>query len=138
MAEDGLFFPVVARLSPRTNVPVVAIVLQSVWAVAIALTGSYDEILNYQVPIDATFFGLSACCLFVLRRRDQAGAPRDRVFRAPGHPVTTIIFIGACWLVTLTTLWQYPRNSLIGVGILLLGLPVYLWRKRRRNQEVPI
>jgi APA family basic amino acid/polyamine antiporter len=137
MAQDGLFFPVVARLSRRTNVPVVAIVLQSVWTVAIALTGSYDAILNYQVPIDTTFFGLSACCLFVLRRREQAGTPRDGGFRAPGHPVTTIIFIGACWLVTLTTLWKYPRNSLIGVGILLLGLPVYLWRKRRRNRELP-
>ena len=136
MAEDGLFFPIVARVSRRTNAPVVAIVLQSVWTVVIALTGSYDQILNYQVPIDATFFGLSACCLFVLRRRERAGAPRHEGFRAPGHPVTTVIFIATCWLVVLTTLWKYPRNSFIGVGILLLGLPVYVWRRRRRKEEL--
>jgi basic amino acid/polyamine antiporter, APA family len=137
MAEDGLFFPIVARLSRRTNVPVVAIVLQSIWTIVIALTGRYEQILNYQVPIDATFFGLSACCLFVLRRRDHAtGATRNSGFRAPGHPVTTILFIASCWLVVLTTLWKYPRNSFIGVGILLLGLPVYLWRQRRRKKEL--
>jgi APA family basic amino acid/polyamine antiporter len=136
MAEDGLFFPSVARLSRRANVPVVAIVLQSVWTVVIALTGRYDQILNYEVSIDAFFFGLSAYCLFVLRRRERAGGGRDGGFRAPGHPVTTVIFIATCWLVVLTTLWKYPRNSFIGVGILLLGLPVYLWRQRRRNQEL--
>lgn len=136
MAEDGLFFRSVAYLSPRTNVPVVAIVLQSIWTVVIALTGRYDQILNYQVSIDAFFFGLTACCLFVLRRRDRSSGTQQPGFRVPGHPVTTIVFIASCWLIVITTLWKYPRNSLIGVGILFLGIPVYLWRQRRHLQEI--
>ena len=88
MAEDGLFFRGVAYLTRRTQVPVVAIVLQSVWTVVIALSGKYEEILNFQAPIDFTFFGLSATCLFVLRHRerrrsgDGSGiATRDFAFR---------------------------------------------------------
>jgi APA family basic amino acid/polyamine antiporter len=118
-----------------------AIVLQSAWTVVIALTGRYDQILNYQVPIDATFFGLSAACLFVLRRRDKVAAAHglnvaEPGFRVPGHPVTTVVFILACWAIVANALWKYPRNSLVGVAILLLGLPVYFWRMRRRKQEV--
>lgn len=136
MAEDGLFFRSVAWLSPRTHVPVVAIALQSVLTVVIALSGRYDQILNYQVPIDATFFGLSASCLFVLRRREASGGGAMRGFRVPGHPWTTLIFIAACWLTVASGLWKYPRNSCIGFVILLLGLPVYLWRRRQKRQEV--
>lgn len=136
MAEDGLFFRSVAWLSPRTHVPVVAIALQSVLTVVIALSGRYDQILNYQVPIDATFFGLSASCLFVLRRREASGGGATPGFRVPGHPWTTLIFIAACWLTVASGLWKYPRNSCIGFVILLLGLPVYLWRRRQKRQEV--
>jgi basic amino acid/polyamine antiporter, APA family len=136
MAEDGLFFRSVAWLSPRTHVPVVAITLQSVLTVVIALSGRYDQILNYQVPIDATFFGLSAACLFVLRRRAGHERGGAKGFRVPGHPWTTIIFIAACWLTVANALWKYPRNSCIGFVILAAGLPVYLWRQRQKKMEV--
>ena len=135
MAEDGLFFRSVAYLSKRTNVPVVAIVLQSCWTLVIAMTGRYDQILNFQVPIDATFFGLSASCLFVLRHRDKMSGAREPGFRVPGHPVTTTVFIFACWAIVANALWKYPGNSFVGVFILLLGLPVYFWRIRRGKQE---
>jgi APA family basic amino acid/polyamine antiporter len=114
---------------------VVAIVLQSCWTLVIAMTGRYDQILNFQVPIDATFFGLSASCLFVLRHRDKMSGAREPGFRVPGHPVTTTVFIFACWAIVANALWKYPRNSFVGVFILLLGLPVYFWRMRRGKQE---
>ncbi len=136
MAEDGLFFKSVAYVTEKTRVPVVAIVLQSVWAVAVAFTGKYEQILNFVIPIDFFFIGLSASCLFVFRRRERLGqlmASERPGFRVPGHPWTTIVFIVACWLVVGNTLYTYPGNSLIGVGILLLGLPVYgFWAKKRR------
>lgn len=135
MAEDGLFFRRVATLTRKTQAPVVAIVLQSVWTVVIALSGKYEQILNFQAPIDFTFFGLSAACLFVLRRRDRGRASGDGGFRVPGHPYTTLVFILSCWFTVANALWKYPRNSSIGFVIILIGLPVYAFWQRRRNTE---
>jgi len=133
MAEDGLFFKSVAYVTQKTHVPVVAIIVQSVWTVAIAMTGKYEQILNFMIPIDFLFFGLSASCLFVFRRRERGTNLSGAGFRVPGHPYTTILFIAVCWLVVGNTIYTYPENSLIGVGILLMGLPVYaLWERKRR------
>ncbi|MGB9424447.1 MAG: amino acid permease [Candidatus Acidiferrum sp.] len=133
MADDGLFFRKVAYLTENTHVPIVAIVLQSVWTVVVALTGKYEQILNFVIPIDFLFFGLSASCLFVFRRRERLATLAilpPQGFRVPGHPVTTILFIAACWLVVANTLYKYPRNASIGILILLLGLPVYAYWHR--------
>jgi basic amino acid/polyamine antiporter, APA family len=139
MAEDGLFFRSVAYVSRRTGVPVVAIVLQSVWTIAVAFTGKYEQILNFVIPIDFFFIGLTAVCLFVFRRRELTGTSTSLAnpgFRVPGHPYTTIVFIAACWTVVGNTIYTYPENSLIGVGILLLGLPVYFFWDRKRRAVV--
>src|SRR5205814_4096748 len=69
MARDGVFFKAVGKLDPRSRVPVVAIVLQGIWAIAVAITGRYEQILNYVVTIDVLFFGLTGAALFVLRAR---------------------------------------------------------------------
>lgn len=135
MAEDGLFFPIVARLTRKTQVPAVAIVLQSIWTIVIALSGKYEQILNFQAPIDFTFFGLSAACLFVLRRRDRTQPSRASGFRVPGHPWTTLLFVLSCWLIVANALWKYPRNSSIGFVIIFIGLPVYAFWQRRRPRE---
>ena len=137
MAEDGLFFRSVASVNSRTRVPVVAIILQSVWTIVVALTGRYEQILNYVVSMDFLFFGLTATCLFVFRRRErtadiQAGTEG---FRVPWHPFTTILFVLISWLVVANTIYRYPANSLLGMGILLLGLPVYaFWHIRQRRE----
>ena len=70
MARDGLFFRSVAWLDARHHVPVVAILLQAVCAIVITLTGKYEQILNYVVSMDFLFFGLTATCIFIFRRRD--------------------------------------------------------------------
>ena len=129
MAEDGLFFRSVARLSQR-QVPVVAIALQGVMAILIALWGKYGQILNYVVSVDFIFFGLTATCIFVFRSRDK-NADQSGRFSIPGHPFTTIFFIAACWIVVANVFYSDPRNSLIGLAILLVGLAVYfLWHGR--------
>ncbi|HET9742765.1 MAG TPA: amino acid permease [Terriglobales bacterium] len=128
MAEDGVFFRSVAWVHPATRVPVVAIVLQSIWTMVIMLTGRYEQILNYVVSMDFIFFGLSASCLFVFRKRRFGEAN----VLMPGHPWTTAIFCFACALVVINTIVRYPGNTLIGMGILLTGIPVfYLWRRAR-------
>ena len=126
MADDGLFFRAIAWLNPRTRVPVVAIVLQSVWTIVIALSGRYEQILNYVIAMDFLFFGLTATTIFVFRRRAARGEMNaSRGYRVPGHPVSTAILLAICWWVVANTIYRYPRNSLIGFVLLLAGIPVY-------------
>lgn len=138
MARDGVFFKAVGTLDPRSRVPVVAIVLQGIWAAIIALSGKYDQILNYVVSIDVLFFGLTGASLIVFRARERrANAPAERGVRVPLHPVSTGIFVLACWSISLTTIVQYPTNAGIGVGILLVGALVYrFWSRRARQPEM--
>jgi APA family basic amino acid/polyamine antiporter len=138
MADDGLFFRAVAWLDPRTRVPVVAIILQSVWTMVIALSGRYEQILNYVIAMDFLFFGLTATTIFVFRRRAARGAMNPSAgYRVPGHPVTTVLFVAICWWVVANTIYRYPQNSLIGFALLLAGVPVYwFWSRRERSQPV--
>jgi basic amino acid/polyamine antiporter, APA family len=138
MAEDGLFFRSVARLSERTRAPVVAIALQGLLAAVIAFWGKYDQILNYVVSVDFISFGLTALALFVFRRRSHKEGASDEGaggrggFRVPGHPFTTAFFATACALIVAATVYQYPANSAVGLAIVATGVPVYfLWRRRK-------
>jgi APA family basic amino acid/polyamine antiporter len=131
MAKDGVFFRQLAWVHPKTRVPVYAIVLQSAWAMLILLSGSYAQILNYVTAMDWIFFGLTASCLFVLRRRDRSPAQ----FRMPLHPVSTALFCLVCWAVVANTIYRYPENTLIGIGILISGVPAYfVWQKLRPHE----
>ena len=133
MARDGVFFRAVGSVHPVTKAPVVAIVLQGVWASVIALSGRYEQILDYVVALDAVFFGLTGAALIVFRHRaKQMGTSRPAGGVAmPGHPVTTLIFTLAFWALAVSTIVQFPRSAGIGVLILLAGVPVYLvWRRR--------
>lgn len=125
MAKDGLFFRQLAWVHPRTQAPVIAITIQSIWAMVILLTGSYDKILNYVTSMDASFWTLTAGCLFILRRR----SPARSAFPMPGHPYTTTLFCLACGGVVANTVYRFPENTLIGMAILVAGIPVYyIWR----------
>ena len=134
MAEDGLFFRSVSWVSRRTRVPVVAIALQDGLAVLIALSGRYEQILNYVVSVDFIFFGLTATCLFVFRHRGGRADEDQTGYRVPGHPVTTALFVAACWLVVVNTVYTYPENTFIGMAIMVAGIPAYFfWRWWRQN-----
>ena len=135
MAADGVFFREVARVSERTRAPVVAIVLQAVLSIVVTLSGRYEQILGYVVSADWVFFGLSAASLFVLRRRGIGG--RVVHFSVPGHPLTTGAFVTVAALVVLATARAYPLNTLIGLGLVLAGLPVYAVWTRRAAVKTP-
>ncbi|PYI94681.1 MAG: amino acid transporter [Verrucomicrobia bacterium] len=124
MARDGVFFKAVGQLSERTRVPVVAIILQGAWAALVAMTGRYEQILNYVVTIDVLFFGLTGAALFIFRRREPKET-NEKFVRVPWHPVTTGVFVLACWTLAISTLVRYPQNAGIGVVILGLGALVY-------------
>ena len=134
MAEDGLFFRSVAAVNATTRVPVVAIVLQGVAAVVIALSGTFGQILSYVVSVDFIFFGLTGAALFVFRRRDRAATGRVQGARA--IPITTGLFVAACAIDGRRDgLRTTSANSLIGYAILAAGVPACLYwqRKNRRS-----
>src|ERR1043166_5581151 len=132
MAEDGLFFKSVGKLNAKTQVPMLAIALQGALAIIITLWGKYEQILNYVVSVDFIFFGATALCIFVFRHRAAAASNKaERITTIPGHPVTTALFVIICWLVVINTVVRYPGNTLIGLGILLAGIPAFFfWRWR--------
>lgn len=133
MAEDRLFFKRVAWLDPRTRVPVIAIAIQGALAMIIALSGKYEQILNYVVSVDFIWFGMTAFSLFIFRRA-AVGQSARAGFRVPGHPVTTALFTAACALIVISTVYKYPANSSIGLLIVAAGVPVYFfWRWWRRE-----
>ncbi len=130
MAQDGLFFRAVAWIAPRTRVPVVAIVLQAVFAMVIAISASYEHILNFVVSTVYLFNGLLALALFVIRARDlrQGNAYVER-FRVPWHPLSTAVYMLASWGVAIATIVAYPLDAGIGIAIVLSAIPIYfLWK----------
>jgi APA family basic amino acid/polyamine antiporter len=137
MAADGTFFKELAWINPRTHAPVVAIVAQGFVALVISFL-PYERILNYVTCIDYIFFGFSAIALIVFRNRDarEPSAPRP-VFRMPGHPVTTLLFLAVAWGVVGDVMLMSPE-TIIGVAILLSGLPVYWLFTRRARATRPI
>jgi basic amino acid/polyamine antiporter, APA family len=125
MAKDKLFFRQLAEVHPKSQAPVLAIILQSIWTVVILATGSYDKILNYVTSMDVLFWALTAACLFILRRRQ----PARSAFPMPGHPYSTALFCLACLAVVINTVYTFPENTLIGFAILASGFPVYyIWK----------
>lgn len=131
MARDGIFFASVGKLSEHSRAPVVAIILQGVAAIVIACSGTYGQILNFEVTVDFIFFAMTAASLFILRSREIGS---DTVtFRVPGHPFTTILFVLSCVGIVGSAIVASPPNSAIALGIMLAGLPVYsYWRKFTR------
>ena len=136
MAEDGLFFRSVSWIHPKTHVPVVAIALEGLLSIVVILWGSYEQILSYVVSDDFIFFGLTASCIFFFRKKSAHDAGEESRFNMPGHPVTTILFIIVAVLIVLNTIYKYPVNTLIGIAIILTGIPIfYLWKSRNRSHE---
>jgi basic amino acid/polyamine antiporter, APA family len=130
MAADGLFFRSVATVSEKSRVPVVAILLQGMVTAAIALSGTFGQILSYVTSVDTLFFALTAATVFVFRGRSEV--PSARIL--PGHPFTTIVFIATCLGVLIATVLNAPVNSLVGYAILLAGVPIFLfWQRKNRT-----
>jgi APA family basic amino acid/polyamine antiporter len=135
MARDRLFFQGLAKVSPRTHVPIRSLVALGVWSCVIALSGSYDQLTDSAIFALTLFYAFVAGSVFIFRRR-MPDAPRP--YRVWGYPIVPIVFIVVdAWLI-LRTIWDNPKQTAIGLGLILIGLPVYLiWarRDRRMNEE---
>jgi APA family basic amino acid/polyamine antiporter len=128
MARDGAFFRSAAHIHPRFKTPAVSIAAQAAFAILLVLTGSLDALANYVGFAITLFLGLAVAAVFVLRRREPH-APRP--FRAIGYPVTPALFTLASVLIVLNAFYTDLRRTLIGAAIILAGVPVYWWLRRR-------
>jgi len=131
MAADGLFFGAVARLHPRHRTPAAAIAIQAGWAVVLALSGTYAQLLDYVVFGDWIFFGAAAATLFVYRARD-GGAGAAAVFRVPAYRVVAGFFVLAAAYVIVSAVRAGPANAAKGAALIALGIPVYGYWSRKR------
>lgn len=126
MANDGLFFKQIAYVNPKTQAPVAAILLQAAVSVVIVLIGKYDQILNYVTSMDFLYMVLFAGALFIFRKRAVAGARKG--VGVPLHPWSTLIFAAVSLAVVINSYVAFPKDTLIGLLILLSGAPIYfIW-----------
>ncbi|HMF90354.1 MAG TPA: amino acid permease [Candidatus Angelobacter sp.] len=121
MAQDGLAFRWLGAVDPKRQTPHLAIASQAVWSCVLVATNSYRELFTRVVYTEWIFFSLLAAGLFVLRRR----ADYRPGFRTPGYPLAPILFIAAASGIVINQIRANPRGSAMGLGLILLGLPVY-------------
>ena len=128
MARDGVFFRALAEVHPTYGTPAFAIVAGSLWAMVLAVTGTFEQLLTYVVFTGWIFYALGAASVFVYRRRMPNA---HRPFRVPGYPLTPLLFVVAAAAIVVNALFTQPRQALIGIAVVLLGAPAYLvWRSR--------
>jgi basic amino acid/polyamine antiporter, APA family len=140
MAADGVFFRRLAELHPEYRTPTLAIVALAVCAIVLTLSGTFGQLVDYVTFGDWIFFGMTAAGLFVYRRREQELAqstppgsplPLPAPFRVPGYPYTVGLFVLAAGLVVFSAIASNPRNAAIGAGLIALGIPAFLYWRRR-------
>lgn len=132
MAKDGLFFRKVAEIN-KHGVPGFATVVQGFWAILLCLTGTYGNLLDYVIFAVLLFFSLTITAIFVLRHK-KPDLPRP--YKALGYPVVPALYILITTTIMIILLIYKPGYTFPGLGIVLLGIPVYYtWRRLNRNNE---
>ena len=132
MAQDGIAFRWMGALHPKRQTPYLAIAAQAVWACILASTNSYRALFSRVIYTEWLFFALLAAGIFVLHRRGQY-KPK---FLALGYPLLPIVSLVTSAAIAVNQIWAAPRDSFIGLGLLLLGLPVYFfWARHNRTEN---
>jgi APA family basic amino acid/polyamine antiporter len=127
MARDGLFVARAGVLSSRTRVPVAAVLIQAAWASVLAASGTYDQLTDYVIFASWIFYGLATSAVFVLRSK----APElPRPYKTLGYPLVPLVFVLVAFWLVVNTLINRPVESVAGLVLIALGLPVY-WYFRR-------
>jgi basic amino acid/polyamine antiporter, APA family len=127
MARDGLFFKSVATVHPRFGTPLRAIAIQALLAVILILSGSFQQIISYFFFVAVFFIGLTVVSLFLIRKQPHEG------FKTPLYPVTPIVFLSITAVILFFIAMRDPLRAFGGVGLVLLGLPVYYYFRTKRG-----
>jgi APA family basic amino acid/polyamine antiporter len=132
MARDGVMFESMGKLSEKTKVPVIALVVQGIWASLLALSGSFDTLTDYVIFGSWIFYALATSTVFVFRRRYPNA---ERPYKAFGYPIVPILFLFVAGWLLVTTVMNSPTQSFIGIFLILLGLPIYYYLTGRKKVE---
>ncbi len=124
MAQDGMMFKSMGKLSEGTRVPVIALMVQGVWAAILALSGSFDTLTDYVVFGSWIFYAAATSTIFVFRRKFPAA---QRPYRAWGYPVVPILFLLVAGFLLVNTMMTAPTQAFTGIVLILIGLPVYYY-----------
>jgi APA family basic amino acid/polyamine antiporter len=130
MAADRVFLPALSRLHPKYGTPWIAIVIQSTWSCVLALTGRYEQLLNYVVFADWIFFGLTVATVIVFRRTHPLSQRPAGTFQALGFPFVQLAFVAIAAGVVLSVVWADPSSAWRGAALLAAGIPVFYWFRR--------
>jgi APA family basic amino acid/polyamine antiporter len=128
MASDGLLFRAAAAVHPKYRSPHVAVIALTIWSSILALSGTFEQLFTYVVFVSVLFSLMGGLALFQLRRKHPDA---ERPYRVWGYPIVPIAFIAGASFMVVNTLTTRPVQSLLGLGLLVLGLPVYF--RGRRN-----
>jgi basic amino acid/polyamine antiporter, APA family len=127
MAKSGLFFGALAKVSPRSHVPVVSVVIQSLIACLYALSGTFDQLTDSVVFASWIFYGATTVAVFKFRKQ----FPAKLAFQTPGYPWVPAVFVFLAVLLVANAIFTAPLQSLLGLGLIGLGLPAYAVFRRR-------
>ncbi|MBI3720909.1 MAG: amino acid permease, partial [Fimbriimonas ginsengisoli] len=129
MARDGLFFRRVRQVHPQHLTPSVSILVLSAWAALLVLSGRYDQLYTYVIFASVILYGMATAAVIVLRfKRPDLHRP----YRTVGYPFVPVVFVLGIACLVVSTLVKSPRESLLGLGLISLGLPFYFYWNRRR------
>jgi APA family basic amino acid/polyamine antiporter len=132
MARQGLFPRVFGHTNERHCTPIVALVVQGVWAGVLAASGSYEQLFTDVIFTAWIFYGLGVGAVLVLR---HTGAELKRPFCVPGYPWLSVLFCVAATGLILSTLIERPRDASIGIGLVASGLPVYFFCTKASSER---
>ncbi len=128
MAKDGLFIERVSRVHPRWRTPVEALLFQGLWSAFLVLfIGGFSQLFTYVIFGGWIFYALAVLSVIALRRKEP-GLPRP--FHVPGYPLVPLLFAATAFAIVLNTLVATPRESILGLAFIGLGIPVY-WIQRK-------
>lgn len=128
MARDGVFFRRLADVHPAFGTPAFAVAAAGAWAMLLAASGTFEQLLTYVVFTGWIFYGIAAASIFVLRYREGSD---DVAFRVPGYPLTPALFVLAAAAIVVNAIISQPGRVVIGLAVVLAGVPAYvLWRRQ--------
>jgi APA family basic amino acid/polyamine antiporter len=129
MARDRMFLSGACRVHPKFRTPVLAIVAQAIWSSVLVLSGTLSELVDYTGFAVVLFAGIAVLALFVLRHREPHA---ERPFKALGYPVAPAVFVAASLAIVVSEIYNKPQTSLKGLAVVLAGIPIYWFFRRRR------